>query len=167
MTNQQKKWADLVINGKTYLEAYSLAYPKASKKTANNQTSVFRNDSGLMGYIDKGLAKIAQIIETKLTDKLSNELAVNVLTSAKKREILHLIASGEISYEKHIMVKGELKKVLAKPDLHERIKAIDIDNRMTGDNYRAKPAELIPEDKSLELDIFNNVTFVFKSDAEK
>lgn len=169
MTPQQKKWADYVINGKNHQEAYLLAYPKASKKTASNQLGAFRQNLGLMDYINQGIAKITAKVEAKTIEKLANIEIGNVLTSAKKRELLALIALGELEQEKMVLVKdAETKKnvwrkILIKPDLFDRMKAIDLDNKMTGEIYRGKSNENEKPKDEIDNNIFNNVTFVFKS----
>ena len=43
------------------------------------------------------------------------------------------IVDGELEIEKLIIVKGEVKKVKAKPDAQDIMKAIDLDNKMEGD----------------------------------
>ena len=173
MTPQQKKWADYVISGKTHVAAYLLAYPNASKKSATNQIGTFRQNLGIMGYVEKGLGKIAAKVEERVVEKLSNIEVGNVLTSAKKRELLALIALGELDCEKLVQVRdnnvdsktyGKMiwKKMLVKPDMGERMKAIDLDNKMTGEIYRGKANDPQGE-KEESPEIFNNVTFVFKS----
>lgn len=175
MKAEHKKWADHVINGKQYTEAYLLVFPNASKKTAANQIGTFKKNVGIMGYIQEGLNRIAVKVEAKVTEKLSEVAIGNVLTSAKKRELLAAIALGELEYEKMIQVKdtnpdsstfGKMiwRKMLVKPDLHERMKALDLDNKMSGDTYRAKPPELAGDTSKEDLDdLFKNTTFVFKS----
>lgn len=169
MKPEHKKWADLVVSGVSELQAYLNVYPNASKKTASNQLGNFRQNLGLMGYIHDKTHKIAEKVEAKTLEKLSEVAIGNVLTSAKKREILNLIASGELEYEKMVLVmdpeskKMVWRKMLVKPDLHERMKAMDIDNKMTGETFRSKPHELGGDTAKEELDdLFKNTTFVFK-----
>lgn len=170
MKPQHKRWADLVVSGTPELQAYLQVYPNASKKTAHNQLSNFRNNLGLMGYISDKTTKIAEKVEAKTIEKLSEVSIGNVLTSAKKREILAAIAMGELEVEKLVQVRDTetkalvWKKMLVKPDLHERMKAMDIDNKMTGETYRAKPPELGGDNTIEDIeDLFKNTTFVFKS----
>ena len=65
-----------------------------------------------------------------------------ILTSAKKREILAKIVSGEFETEKYVTIKGVLKKVKVKPDINDIMKAIELDNKMAGDNVQAKPNQV-------------------------
>ena len=146
---EHKKWADLVIKGVPELEAYFKVYPKAAKKTATNQLGRFRHDEGIQSYIKKHTERIAQIIETKHVETLQSIEMGNILTSAKKREILAKIVNGEMEVEKYVTVKGELKKVKAKPDLTDIMKAIELDNKMSGDNVQAKPNQVA---KAQEVD---------------
>ncbi|MFZ1591971.1 MAG: hypothetical protein WAT27_07790 [Chitinophagales bacterium] len=169
MTKQQKQWADYVISGKTRVDAYLAVFPNAKKKTAQNRVVLFGKVEGIEGYISKGLSRIADKVEAKVVEKLSDIEVSSVLTSAKKREILSLIASGELEQEKMVLVKdpesGKMvwRKILIKPDLHDRMKAIDLDNKMTGELFRGKANDPENKDNDNNQEIFNNVTFVFKS----
>lgn len=142
MKPEYKKWADLILQGKEPVEAYLIVYPTASKKTAQNQVSRFRKDVGLNEY----LAHKGKLIDTALTAKVSEELIgaelSTLLTAAKKRELLAQIANGTLEGEKIVIVNGKPKKIRCKPDFHDIMKAIELDNRMTGDNTQAKPNQV-------------------------
>lgn len=139
MNSDHKKWADLVIKGVKELDAYLRVYPNASKKTAANQLGTFRKNVGLQDYIRKGSQRIADIVDNKHIENLVNTSIGEILTAAKKREILAQIVLGQIETEKYVSHKGELKKVKCKPDFGEMMKAIELDNKMTGENVLAKP----------------------------
>ena len=155
---EHKKWADLVIKGVPELEAYFKVYPKAAKKTATNQLGRFRHDEGIQSYIKKHTERIAQIIETKHVETLQSIEMGNILTSAKKREILAKIVNGEIEVEKYVTVKGELKKVKAKPDLSDIMKAIDLDNKMSGDQVQAKPNQVAKAEEVTKVVVVEDET---------
>jgi hypothetical protein len=153
-----KKWADLVIKGIPEMDAYFRVYPKAAKKTAQNQIVTFRKNVGLMDYINKATQKIAQIIENKHIEALSVVELSNILTSARKREILAKIVNGEMEVEKYVTVKGELKKVKAKPDLTDIMKAIELDNKMSGDNVQAKPNQVAKAEEVTKVVVVEDET---------
>lgn len=158
MNKDHKKWADLVIKGVNEVDAYLRVYPKASKKTASNQLGTFRKNVGLMDYINKSTQKMAQILETKHLEALSSVELGNILTSARKREILAKIVNGEMEVEKYVTVKGELKKVKAKPDLNDIMKAIELDNKMAGDNVQAKPNQVAKAEEVTKVVVVEDET---------
>lgn len=158
MNKDHKKWADLVIKGINEVDAYLRVYPKASKKTASNQLGTFRKNVGLMDYINKATQKMAQILETKHLEALSSVELDNILTSAKKREILAKIASGEFETEKLISVKGVFKKVKVKPDINDIMKAIELDNKMAGDNVQAKPNQVAKAEEVTKVVVVEDET---------
>lgn len=158
MNKDHKKWADLVIKGINEVDAYLRVYPKASKKTASNQLGKFRKDVGLQEYIGKHTQRIAQIIESKHVETLQNIELGNILTSARKREILAKIVNGEMEVEKYVTVKGELKKVKAKPDLNDIMKAIELDNKMAGDNVQAKPNQVAKAEEVTKVVVVEDET---------
>ncbi len=153
-----KKWADLVIKGIPEMDAYFRVYPKAAKKTAQNQIVTFRKNVGLMAYIEKATNKMAQILENKHIEALSGVELGNILTSARKREILAKIVNGEMEVEKYVTVKGELKKVKAKPDLNDIMKAIELDNKMAGDNVQAKPNQVAKAEEVTKVVVVEDET---------
>lgn len=164
MRKELKQWADHIINGKTYVEAYLLVYPNATKKTAQNQVGTFRRDLGVMGYIEAGLKRISDKIEEKTTTAIANETITNILTVARKREILSRIASGEFETEKLVQVKNletdkwEWKKLKVKPDFNDIIKAIDLDNKMAGDNVQAKPNQVAKAEEVTKVVVVEDET---------
>ena len=158
MNKDHKKWADLVIKGVNEVDAYLRVYPKASKKTASNQLGTFRKNVGLMDYINKATTKMAQILENKHIEALSGVELGNILTSARKREILAKIVNGEMEVEKYVTIKGELKKVKAKPDLNDIMKAIELDNKMSGDNVQAKPNQVAKAEEVTKVVVVEDET---------
>lgn len=134
-----KKWADLVISGINPIEAALKVWPTITTKTARNKSGVIGQKEEVARYIKEHSDKIHAKASEKVIEELSDQMASNILTSARKREILAQIASGELEQERFVMVKGELKKVKSKPTLAERMHAIDLDNKMSGDHVLAKP----------------------------
>ena len=72
-------------------------------------------------------------IEQKRINKLKDDKYTQSELEAVKTQV-----HGEITFEKFIVVKGEPKKVQVKADAVEIMKAIDIDNRMAGDDAPLK-----------------------------
>ena len=158
MKKDHKKWADLVISGVSETDAYLQVYPKSGKKTAANQLVTFRKNLVLQEYIKNGLARVAKILENRHVEELSQVQIGNILTSARKREILAKIVNGEMEVEKYVTVKGELKKVKAKPDLNDIMKAIELDNKMAGDNVQAKPNQVAKAEEVTKVVVVEDET---------
>jgi len=57
-----------------------------------------------------------------------------LLTVAEKRSILAQIARGEIDFIEQVMTKHGPETITRKPNPAERVKAIETDNKMCGDN---------------------------------
>lgn len=142
MNAKQKKWADWVLKGKTPAEAYSMIFPNASKKTAANKGAIWGRVEGMKEYLDRNRQKVEEIVNRKLTDELSDINVGVILTFAKKRELLAKIASGELTNEKIVVINGEIERIKCPADLTERMKAIEIDNKMSGENVQAKPNQV-------------------------
>ena len=71
--------------------------------------------------------------EGKYKQEIEDSLKSSINRKAHKQEILKKIIDGELLTEKLVIIKGEVKKVMAKPDAQDIMKAIDIDNKMEGD----------------------------------
>jgi len=164
MTVKEKKWADYVAKGKTPVQAYLLVYPNAKEKTARNRIGKFLKKEELAHYLKSKSQKLTEITQKKVEEIVTNAIVEQevgeILSTAKKRWLLAKIASGTFEYERTEITKdGDIVKVMCKPNLMEMMKAIDIDNRMSGDNMTAKSNEqdlnksktiLIIEDKTNE-----------------
>lgn len=144
-----KKWADLVLGGMLPINACLKVWPNISHKTAGNKTGILKRNEGVKAYMEEQTAKITSKVTEKASAAIHEAEIGNLLTTAKKREILAKIVAGEMEVEKYVTVKGELKKVKAKPDLTDIMKAIELDNKMSGDNVQAKPNQVA---KAQEVD---------------
>ena len=158
MNPKHKKWADYVVSGKSNTEAYKLVYPSATLKTCQNKGGVLSKKGELKDYINSRLQKIAEKVEIKTTNELLDVEIGLILTSAKKREILAKIVSGEFETEKYVTIKGELKKVKVKPDINDIMKAIELDNKMAGDNVQAKPNQVAKAEEVTKVVVVEDET---------
>lgn len=84
------------------------------------------------------LEKRKQAWEGKTITTLEKHAERAVLTKLDKLELLENIALGKTEFEKVFFDKGVPKKVAVKPDASDRMKAVEIHNRMTGDNEAEK-----------------------------
>ncbi len=158
MNPKHKKWADYVVSGKSNTEAYKLVYPKANLKTCQTKGGVFSKKVELIEYINKRLQKIAEKVENNVAEQLSSQEAGLILSSSKKREILAKIMSGEFETEKLISIKGVYKKIKVKPDINDIMKAIELDNKMAGDNVQAKPNQVAKAEEVTKVVVVEDET---------
>jgi len=78
------------------------------------------------------LARIDEVVKYETRRTLSRE---------EKREILAKIAMGELEVEKVLITKTGIQRVMCKPDHADRVKAIDLENKMQG-HYAADRIQL-------------------------
>lgn len=155
---EHKKWADLVVKGESDIDAYIKLFPTSTRKNAANITSRWRKKEEILTYLRKKSSKISSLVENKLEKEVSSLEVSNILTSAKKREILAKIVSGEFETEKYVTIKGELKKVKVKPDINDIMKAIELDNKMAGDNVQAKPNQVAKAEEVTKVVVVEDET---------
>lgn len=144
MNPNKKIFSDLIINGTPQIEAALTAWPEISRKTARNKSSLMMKDPEVMNYIRDnrdGIAKeVDTIINKELVKDVAEKKAGSILTAIRKQQILNEIAEGRATSEKIIIIDGKIKRVKCKPTPQERLKAIEIANRMAGDLVKPKEA---------------------------
>lgn len=140
MKPEHKIFADAIIQGVPEKDAYKLAYPSATEKSCLDRGRKLSNNVEIATYIGRIQSKIQNKVENKLSDALSNQITIELLTVAKKREILSKIANGDMVIEKAVATKLGVEMVDCKPDAMDIMKAIDLDNKMCG-IYITKVAE--------------------------
>ena len=91
-------------------------------------------------------------IEAKTTHLLEKHAEKQILSKIKKLELLEGIALGTSEIEKVFFDKGVPKKIAVKPDNNDRMKAIEIHNKMTGDNEPEKLSTTIKLGKEMEAE---------------
>jgi len=158
MTNDQKTFANFVISGKTPKDAALLTWTSISEKTAYNKSKILMKKEGIIAYIREKGEIIDQKVSESLTTQITKEKVSQLMSSAMKRSILAQIISGKYRIEKTIMVDGKRKKVKMKPDLNDIMKAIEIDNKMSGDLILAKPNEIAKAEKVTKIIVVEDQT---------
>lgn len=146
MNPQKKAFADLIISGTPQIEACLSAFEGISRKTASNKSAILMREPEVEAYIRANREGIGKQIETQINEELvkdeANKKSGSILTAIRKRQLLDEIASGKKMFEKVIIIDGKIKRVKCKPTPQERLKAIEIDNRMSGDHVQAKPNQI-------------------------
>lgn len=144
-----KKWADLVLGGMPPIDACLKVFPHITKKTAANKTVLFGKNNDIQSYIKERSQKISDKVDNLVAEELKTNEVGRILSATEKRDILSKIILGQLEVEKIVIVKGVPKKIVCKPDASDIMKAIDIDNKMSGDNVQAKPNQVA---KAQEVD---------------
>ena len=150
MKADQKKWADLVVSGIDYVEACLMVWENITKKTAHNKSGILKKNKGIQEYIEKQRQKVNEKVANLTAQSISDNEVKNILSATKKREILFKIISGKYEIEQ-VGEDGKVKKVKVKPTLSDILKAIDLDNRMSGDLVLAKPNQVAKAQEVKEI----------------
>lgn len=145
MDDRKKAYADLIISGLVPIEAILKLWPELARKTARNKSSAFNKDPEIIAYIRDASGQVKDKIEEKIDeeiDKIVQRKVGSILTSVRKRQLLNEIAEGKKMFEKAVIIDGKVKRVKCKPSPTERMRAIELDNRMSGDLVLPKPNQI-------------------------
>jgi hypothetical protein len=137
------------------VRAYKAAYPKAKNAHAIRKGCLRMSQNVSVQFSIKETAERIRLqAEHQATEALKDKIVGDTLTRQKKLEIVHQIATGalEIPVKKPVWDKAQNKYVLVPmvelPDHAARLKAIEVDNKMNGDNA---PDKIISETVDREL----------------
>lgn len=104
-----------------HIVSYQKAFPHADRKTAATNGGRLLKNAEIASAIQDAANKISKKAEEKAVEELKEEIKGEVLTALQKRDLLRRIAKGE-------EVNGK------KPGVMEMLRAIELDNKMAGDN---------------------------------
>lgn len=121
------------------IQSYMKAFPKCnSRKSAatNAEKLLKRNEVYSLLKINPEM----QLEARKITlNELKDELKIDVLAASEKRDILRKIVTGELVINEHFIKRdGSVGKFQRKPNATEIMKAIEVDNKMAGDDAPEK-----------------------------
>ena len=153
ISDKHKRFADEYIKHGDATKAYQLAYPKTSEETARPQSYRILQNVTVQAYIKKITDKINEKAENMLVDELSERQYTNLLTTFEKRHILSQIARGELEISQTKVSMGIAIDIILKPDYIARIKALELENRMTGDHNDKIEGSIIDKDGNIIFDI--------------
>lgn len=135
----KKEWQifinEMILHGDK-VKAYKKAYPKAKSENsaAVNAIRLLKNDN-ILNAIKSGSDKAEKAAYQSVIKKVARKKKIKLLSQIEKREILSEIARGERKIMENSVTKsGEVVTYYRTPNANEIIKAIDTDNKMTGDN---------------------------------
>lgn len=117
------------------IQAYMKAFPKCKsrKSAATNAERLLKKEEVL------NLLKINSAMQLKARDitlqELKEEIKLDVLASSEKRDILRRVVTGKLLIDEHYIRKdGTVGKYQRKANAFEILKAIEVDNKMAGDD---------------------------------
>lgn len=155
ISKKHQVFVDEMVKHGDHVKAYMMAYPKAKKESARVKSyNLLQNDT-LKKMIAEQSDKIRSEAHKQAIVELKEEIKANILTRIQKQEILYKIATGEHLNEKKKPVFNPISKkfetiiVIEKSDDVAMMKAIEIENRMTGDNAPEKRELTGKDGKSL------------------
>jgi hypothetical protein len=121
--------------------AVEIAYPqlKGNNKQIRTYCGRLMKNEEIASVIHQRSSEIQQLATSEATESLKNEIVSNALTAIEKRNLLSEIAKGSARIQESFMKwnkKGEpeMETWYREPTAFEKIKAIEVDNKMAGDN---------------------------------
>ncbi len=134
-------------------ESYLKAFPKCKSRESARVSATKLLQNATVNSLLKALPAIQKAAREKAVEELKDEIKFDALSVSEKREVLKKIALGELPIEDHFIKKdGTVSKYNRKPNAIERIRAIEIDNRMAGDDAP----------QMHKVDVVNNFTNIYK-----
>lgn len=122
--------------------AVVIAYPhlKGDNKQIRTYCGRLMKNVEISSVIQQRASEIRQLATSEAVELLKNEIVANTLTAIEKRNLLATIARGEARIQESYFDKesGEMESYLREPSAFEKIKAIEVDNKMAGDNAATK-----------------------------
>ena len=139
MKKQWQVFINEMIKHGDKVRAYKTAYPtaKSERSALNNSARLLKNDA-ILSAIKSGQAKAAELAQNAAVEAASKNELGTLLTAIEKRSILAKIARGEQDVQEFAITKMGPIEYTRKPNPQEISKAIEIDNKMTGDNAPSK-----------------------------
>lgn len=110
--------------------AYKEAYPTATEAVAARGSKRLLENP----LVQAELREFRDIMRTQALQEIKDELKAIMFSYNEKRGLLRDIALGHVNIKKQVKQGNEYVLVEAPVDMADRLRAIEIDNRMTGDN---------------------------------
>jgi len=137
MTKTQQKYEIFIQGMITHgdqVKAYMEAYPYAKPTSARVSSYVLLRNATISSRIKEAAGRIREQAEYGVSNILKGNIVQKVMDVNIKRSILHKIAHADIELEKVFLGRnGKKVRIFVKPDYADVLKAIDLDNKMTGD----------------------------------
>lgn len=161
ISEKHKRFADLYLETLDYTASYQAVYPNAKKRSASVKGYNLLQKVEIKEYIKQLNDKIDFETQNRIIESRSGQQTIALLSLARKREILSQIANSEATMIEYANTKAGPIPIDRKPNFIEIIKAIDTDNKMTGDEAPKKIAETDIEGKQITKE---GSKYIFKID---
>lgn len=133
LTRKREKFVQNIMKGMSQADAYRNAY--SAKGMSDN--AIYKEASLLMKN-----PKITQRLE-----ELTEKVAIPAVMSAQERLIyLSQIIKGEAKEKKMVVLRNGTKEIEFEADLSDKLKAIDLMNKMQGEYVQKVQASMSYED---------------------
>lgn len=130
---QHQAFAEEIAKGTKTADAYLIAYPNCKNRdSAGSAGRRLLKQEEIKNEIVRLRSEIVQAREQAIKDEVQKAARGRFLTYDLKRQILHDIAQGK---KTKVGTKNG-KPVYKIPTPQDQIKAIELDNEMTGDGFR-------------------------------
>ena len=158
LKQQHKKFCKLYISGKGAAEAYKEAY-NCSDLTASKKCYLLLEKTEIKAYINELQTKIDKEIYQEVKDNIVKTEVNHIMTAIDKRIFLSKIIKAEEDIEDYVILRGIAINFKRKPNISERLKAMEIDNKLSGDNAPVKNETVLQAESGI------NITFTPKEDT--
>lgn len=142
---QYQVFIDEMVKHGDQVQAYKTAYPNCrNEATARVNSYRLLQNATIQKAISEEAEKLRSIATQQAITELKEEIKGNVLSALEKRLLLRQIACGEIEIPVKKPVWDKLQgkfvfvPIVEVPDYGARIRAIEVDNKMSGDNAPEK-----------------------------
>jgi hypothetical protein len=140
LKKQYQIFVDQMVKHGDERRAYKAAYPNAKNHDGIRKGCLRMSQNATIQLLIKEASdKIRNTATQEAIAELKDEIKGNILTRQQKLELLHSIATGqlEIPVKKPVWDQSQNKYVtiplIELPDHNARMKAMEIDSKMTGD----------------------------------
>lgn len=140
MKKQWQVFINEMIKHGDKVRAYKTAYPETNTdKSALTCSGRLLKNVDILKAIKSAADKASQIANSNAIQASAMSEASNLLSAIEKRTILAKIARGDAQIMENAVTKdGEIITFFRTPNSNEIIKAIESDNKMTGENAPTK-----------------------------
>ncbi len=117
-------------------DAYQAVYPTVSRTSARTNACLLLKREDIQKLVREQAARLQALVDQATVEELKQVQVKDVLTVMRRREILAEIAEGRAVYKEVVPTVngGEIIVKLYYPTHADRIRAIEVYNKMAGDN---------------------------------
>lgn len=124
LTKKQEKFVQNLILGMSQREAYKNSYnaERMSDKTIDSKACIMFKQEKIRARYKELKETIDEIAETR-----------TIMSVIERKEFLTQVIAGQVTEEGAVVQQGQLYRFTKNPSLNDRMKALDILNKMDGE----------------------------------